>query len=115
MKVGDIIWKFDGNFLVYPKDEQGKTLRCAPIYREYWRKAEIIGETSRSWIIGYAWDKTKVPKKGEHSGFAFTQFEVDENCYVNENRHKIVREIVRINDAATLRLIADAIGYKADK
>lgn len=113
MNVGDYIWRFDDHRRVYPPREKGQIWsHGGPIYREHWVKIEIAGETSRSWIVGRGSGQYKVPKKGKHDGYAFKEFEVNDDCYIHEHRHKIARQIEVINDAATLRLVADAIGYE---
>lgn len=114
MKVGDKIWRFDDNRRVYPKAPPGKLWpRGGPIYREHWYEVEITGETSRSWVVGKGYGECKVPKKGVHHGFAFTKQELDDACYVHEHAHKLGDEVRRLRDAATLRLVANAIGYEA--
>jgi hypothetical protein len=45
------VWVFDVNRRVYP-------------YRKHWVKHLIIGQTSRSWLIGPTWKPTKIPKRG---------------------------------------------------
>lgn len=101
----EFVWVFDQNRRVYPKDGNG-----GPIPREHWRKRKVVGETSRSWVLEYG---TKVPKKNPHWGFLFSETELDEWCWDKENRYKIT---VWINDravnTATLRKVADLIGYR---
>src|SRR5947209_4689039 len=105
LKVGDMIWEFDHNRRRYPKD--GGVTR-SPIYREHWRPVEIIGETSRSWIVG----KRKVPKTGEHRGFAFSEQEVDDDCWLHEHRPSISSALYRVEDVNVLRQVAEIIGWK---
>lgn len=100
--IGSTIWRKDGRTI------QG------PVYREHWRPLTIDAETSRSWVCGPKWAQYKVPKKGPHPGFAFTQQEVDDDVWVNEHRSRIVREIEWLNDASVLRQIAALIGHQGD-
>ena len=106
LKIGSIIWRFDENRRVYthPTTLGGGRL----IYREHWRPVEVVGETSRSWDTGWA---GKVPKKGPHPGWAFTEQEVEDNCWVHDHRCGISSTVNRCKDAATLRQVAAVIGY----
>ena len=109
MKIGDTIWRFNNNRRVY------KEGRSTPIYREHWIPSEITGETTRSWIIGMGYGEYKIPKKGAHHGFAFTQQEVDDDCYVKENLYRISRTLEYVRDANILRQVASLIGYMEQK
>lgn len=103
--VGSTIWMFDSNRRVYDKNKGGN-----PIYREHWRPAKITGETSRSWITD-RWGQ-KVLKRGPHPGAAFTQEEVDDDVFINDNRYTISDAVRRCRDAATLRAVALLVGYE---
>lgn len=112
MKVGDKIWRFDHNRRVYPKtNDQYRSV--PPIYAEHWVPVEIVGETSRSWIVD--WFKAKVPKKGPHHGYAFTQKEVDDDVWVHSHCWRL-REVVSVcKDADVLRKVAELVGYKPEE
>jgi hypothetical protein len=99
--VGDTIWEFDSNRRVYPKD---KSIGSGPIWREHWVALPITGETSRSWIVGHGWPK-KVPKKGPHRGYAFSQAEIDDLEYVHDKCWRIAKQVERCDDANVLRKI----------
>lgn len=103
--IGSEIWRYDENRRVYAKD--GKS---GPIYREKWHKVKIIAETSRSWITSYY--EEKVPKKGVHTRYVFSECELEGAVYVHENRYKIIRKAERINDAETWRRIAQLVNYE---
>jgi len=105
LKVGDTIWRFDINRRVYRERNVG------PIYREHWVPEEITGQTSRSWLLG-RWGARKVPKKGDHHGYAFTPKEVDDDCYLKENRYLIAQRVQYLDDVEQLRKIAEIVGYK---
>ena len=104
LAVGSTIWVFDGNRRIYAKDGRG-----GPIYREHWRPAKITSETSRSWITDWG---QKVPKKGERPGVCFTEKEVDEKSWVEDNHYKISDAVNRVRDHETLRAIAKLVGYE---
>lgn len=112
--VGDPIWYFDINNRVYRKDA-GHSHDSGPIYREHWVKRIIVGETSRSWLIGYDHGLrvlNKVPKKGPHPGWAFSIEEIEDDCWIHEHRYKMSRAVSCISSAATLREVARVIGWK---
>ncbi len=106
--IGSTIWIFDENHRVYHKDTAGRS-EGGPIYREHWRPVVITGETSRSWIIGSRWD-LKIPKHGPHPAACFTEAEMNDYCWANDYRSKVVRCVERC-DAAKLRQIAAIVGY----
>jgi hypothetical protein len=105
------VWVFDVNNRVYPKKEPGQ-LSAGPIYRKHWVKREIIGETSRSWLIGPAWGPVKIPKKGARpSAFLFSQDAVDDDVWMHDHRYKIERMILTLSPEK-LRQVATIVGYK---
>lgn len=109
--VGDTIWYFNINRRVYPAREFGKPhASLGPIYREHWVATKIIGETTRSWLCEYG---RKCAKKGDRLGWALSEAEVDDDCFVSEERHRIADAVLRTRDAATLREVARIIGYQA--
>jgi hypothetical protein len=106
------IWVFDENRRIYPKEEPGQFSR-SPIYREHWVKREIIGETSRSWLIGPAWGPVKVPKRGADSRrFLFSEKDVDDDVWANDHRYRIER-LIQTLSPDQLRQVAELIGYEA--
>ena len=109
-KVGDTIWKFDGNRRVYREKKPGEAYaHGGPIYREHWRPLVIVSETPRSWVTQYG---AKCPKNGDHSGWRLTTKELDDDCFVHEHRRKISDAISALRDATILRSVAEYIGYK---
>jgi hypothetical protein len=108
------IWVFDRNRRIYPVTAPGELpLSRSPIYREHWVKREIIGETTRSWLIGPTWSPVKVPKRGaDHRRFLFNEKDVDDNVWVNDHRYRIERLIPTLSPEK-LRQVAELIGYEA--
>jgi hypothetical protein len=111
--IGSTVWVFDHNYRTY--DDNRKL-----IYRDHWRPTEITGETRASWITRYG----KVPKKADDRGrrlvsqggysplrAALTAAEVEDDIWTSSHAHKIADQ-VRHCDAATLRKIAELIGYE---
>ncbi len=109
--VGSPVWIFSENRRVYRKDGVGG----GPIWREHWRQDKIIGETSRSWIVGQGSWEQKIPKKGPWHGVAFSEKEIDQAAYVHDNRHRISDAVGRLQDYACLREIAELVGYEERK
>ena len=98
LKIGDRIWKVaPGRF---PKD--GMDLFVRP---------EIIGETSRSWLVGHKWAPDKVPKKGPHPRFAFSLEEAEDILYT-EARWMLADAIRNASEPSLLRQIGELIGWK---
>ena len=106
------IWVFDQHRRIYPKDEPGQ-FSGSPIYREHWVKREIIGETSRSWLIGSAWGPVKVPKRGaNHRRFLFSDKDLDDDVWAHDHRYRIER-LIQTLSPDQLRQVAELIGYEA--
>lgn len=122
MKIGDKFYSFDENRRRYRRLPGGKPVGT-PIYREHFYEVEIVGESSRSWIIGVGGDwkreQFKVPKSdpfrdkyGEFGArpMIWTAAMMEDECWVHEHRHKIIEE-VRTCDYVALLEVAYAVGY----
>jgi len=97
MKVGDKVWASLGRQ-----------------HKREWQEREIIGETSRSWIMGPSYHTTKLPKKGELPWGVFaTREEVDRYEWVNTHAGKIADAIRCVKDYSTLQKIAELVDYEA--
>lgn len=106
-KVGDPVWIFNQNRRVYVKHQSG------PIWREHWEKKSVLGETSRSWLVGREYEQIKIPKKGPQPwGVCWSEEEVTRRAYVNDNAYKISDLVRRIDDCDTLKKVADLVGYQ---
>lgn len=112
LKVDNTIWRFDENRRRYTKPRGEGKIFGEPIYKAHWDEVQIVGENRVSWLLGHGerpiW---KAPKKGPHPGFAFEYSEVLDDCLVND-RHKIAHLVQSCRDAATLRKVAELIGWK---
>jgi hypothetical protein len=106
-KIGDYVWIFNQNYRVYKKDKNGMSIG-SPIWIEHWRKHEIIGETSRSWLIRYS--NVKIPKKGG-TGIVFDELELDKLTYMH-NHSRSISERVLVLDYEKLKLVAGIVGYE---
>lgn len=116
VKVGDPIWRFDHNRRVYRKNEHGDSVG-GPIWRERWRRDEIVGETARSLLVGPQWCQTKLPKSafrdgGCPPGWALSEEHIDRLAWVHENAYRLGAVVQRLGDYEKLRAIAEIVGYK---
>ena len=106
------VWVFDLNRRVYPVTAPGQLSR-SPIYREHWAKREIIGETSRSWLIDPTWGPVKVPKRGaDPRRFLFNEKDVDDDVWANDHLYPILW-LIQTLSPEKLRQVAELIGYEA--
>lgn len=116
--IGQTVWRFDSNHRVYTKPYPGcKWSGSVLIYREHWRPCVVVGETSRSWLVGIRLGGNahwKVPKRGPHPGFALSEQEVDDDCWLNQHRLAISQAVLYLRDATKLRQIADIINWKPE-
>jgi hypothetical protein len=110
LKVGDTLYNFDGNRRSYQPGLGG-----APIYERHFEPVKIVGETKQSWIMDRY--QTKVSKKTLDSpchyadrGY-FTKTGMDDDIWLHDHRHKIVRELQRAG-TAHLKEVARIIGYQ---
>lgn len=120
LSIGSIIWWWDVNLRVYHKDQAGRSVGGS-IWREHWRPREVIGETSRSWLIGRHYDEKppfvrrvlyKLPKdKPLPAGYAVSEAEIDEKAWAVENQYAISEAVRRADDVGLLRKVAELIGY----
>ena len=103
------VWIFDINRRVYGKN------KYAPIWREHWRRREITGETSRSWIVGeyLKHRELKIPKnpKTPQRHIAWSDKELDQLCWLHEHRYRLCRHVESL-PAAELIKVASLIGYE---
>jgi hypothetical protein len=108
------IWEFNQNHRVYRKPEPGNIWgRGGPIWREHWRAWEVIGETSRSWLIGNKVHPTKVPKVGANPRkWLFSEEDVIRQAWVEDNRYALGQAVQRCCNYDTMQHIARLVGYK---
>lgn len=115
-KIGDPVWVYDQNLRVYRRSpETGKAIG-SPVYRESFRKFEITSESKTSWVVGRRDNDrviAKISKNGMSSGgiMAFSEQELDDLCFINDNRHQISHHISTIIDATVLREVARVSGF----
>lgn len=116
LKIGDTVWRFDGNRRVYrqPGTYSGGG---APIYREHFEPLKIVGETKVSWIMERGWKANKKTLKGEASSFEyggrgfFTAEQLEDDIWQHEHRHGI-RALFDRASPAQLKQIAAILGFQ---
>lgn len=114
LAVGSILWWFDTNHRVYRRDADGRATG-GPIYREHWRETRIKSETARSWVTerGHKIDKRTGESRTAYGRitFAYSQAEIDDRCWIEENRYALGERVRSCSDVATLRAVAALVGY----
>jgi hypothetical protein len=106
------VWVLNATAASIPKRSRGNS-HVPPIYREHWVKHEIIGETSRSWLITEGWRTVKIPKRGaSRRRFLFSEKDVDDNAWANDHRYRI-EQLIQTLSPEKLRQVAELIGYEA--
>ena len=109
--IGDKVWRFDQNRRVYARDENGKA-RGGPIWREHWEPLEIIGETTRSWIIGRHGASVqfgdKIAKAAWPGALALSEEDISKRAFV-EGRYSLSERVRRCTDYETLKKIEAAL------
>ena len=104
LSVGSIVYVFNENNRVYPKDGG---ISASPIYREYFQPMKIVGKTTRSWLLS---NGIKIPKK-TLAGIYIDETAVDQACWVHDHKWKIIRKAESVRDYETLRKLADLVDY----
>lgn len=116
LKVGSTVWVFDANYRVYQTRNERTRIRYL-VYREHWRPTTITGETRISWetVRGKFpknLDRRLYIKRGERSFWVLaSQAEVDNDIWRHEHHYDISRMVENL-DPATLRKVAELIGYQ---
>jgi len=103
LAVGSQVWVFDRNHRIY---KQGK---FGPDFRSHFVPRTITSETSRSWVLSSG---EKIPK-ATLKGIYTSERQIDDACYVNDNRYRISQAVYRMDCAAVLREIAVICGISA--
>ena len=118
-KVGDEVYLFDQNRRVYTRADKGcKWSGSKVIFREHFVKYKIVGETSRSWLIGVEWRPDKYPKNRKNDnpkwwgGRFYTAEEVDEACWIEANRVVLADAVRFCDDIGKLKQVAALVEYK---
>ena len=97
------LFYFDQNSRVY--EMNGKKSN-SPFYRGYFRPIEVIGENDKEFICKYGVinKRSKMYSSGRGKFKTYTEQEMEDEIYVEENRHAL-SERVRKSNANVLRQI----------
>jgi hypothetical protein len=112
MQVGDVVYSFDPNRRVYPKQDGSRFSGSGPIYREHFRPLHIVGEKGRSWLISSTPDGKYPSKVGKTKASFLTAEQVDADCWINSHRHNICNLLQNCSNADTLKAVATLLGYQ---
>jgi hypothetical protein len=113
LAVGSTLWEFDDNRRKYDANRR-------LIFREHFVPQTIQGETRYSWLVGPA--RVKVRKadltytywSGGRRRMYATEQEVEDVCWDKAHRYRVA-DMVRRVDAATLRRVAEVMGYSPER
>lgn len=111
LKIGDTLYRFDGNRRVYVDGKGG------PIYREHFEPLKIVGENKVSWILERDWNANKKDLSSVRArqfggrGF-FTAEGMEADIWRKENIHKI-RALLDSASPNQLDQVAIILGYKS--
>jgi hypothetical protein len=115
LKIGDTIYRFDGNRRVYRPAPPGR-FSSGPIYSEHFEPLKIIGENRVSWLLEKGWKAKKSDLSSarafEYGGRGFFTAEgMEDDIWQHDHRHKI-RDLFDRCSPAQLRLIASVLEYE---
>lgn len=109
LKVGDVLYNFDGNRRTYQPGMSG-----GPIYEKHFAPSRIVGDTKVSWIMDLYDARVNKKTLDSSTKFAdrgyFTKSAMEADIWFNANRYKIVREVERAG-LEQLQEIARIVGY----
>jgi hypothetical protein len=78
------------------------------------QEREVIGETSRSWILGPARSQEKIPKKDTFANCKYfaTKEGAENTLWARRNCYLIGEAVSRCSDYEILKKIAEMVDYK---
>ena len=106
-EIGDTVYQFDINHRVYARDAAGRA-QGGPIYREYFRPYVITGTDKRSWLVSAPGSDRQFKVSKDK---VLTSGQMDEQCWVEDHRIKVVRLVDQCRDPAVLKSVAALLGY----
>jgi len=108
--IGMKLWRWNENRRVYERNPETGRAIGGPIWREHWEPCEIIGETSRSWLVGKA---EKIPKSQFPGEYATSEEDIERRAYVIGMRHKLADRLRNCKCYETIKKIEDALGVNS--
>ena len=115
MKIGDTLYRFDGNRRVYR--DRSPSGGGGPIYREHFEPLKIEGENRLSWVLDGGWKVNKKSLKGEAASFSyggrgfFTAEQMEDDIWQHDHRYRI-RDLFDRCSPEQLREIAKLLDYQ---
>lgn len=103
-------WVFDINRRVYQRNADGRAIG-GPIWREHWRKVNIVDDNRRSWITSSG---ERIPKGGGRN-YAFSLEEIEQAAFVHDHKYKISEMIRASLDYCKIKKVAEIMGYKPEE
>ena len=130
LKVGDLLWFFDGDRRVYARDEKGRAVG-GPIWREHWVPMVVLAESPVAWWMARSIHSHLIGEPTEQlefvvaakllkgrplpGGWAFGSEHIDEMAWVQQHRPAISCAVSRCDDPAILRQVAALVGWSPEK
>lgn len=120
LTIGSTVWRFEPTRRVYRHGSDG-VARGNPIWREHWVDQTIVGETSRSWLVGYPgsfYGQHKLAKRGPVTGWGFSEEHVDRLAWAHEHAWKIRDYVGQLgrssngDEVEKLEAVARIVGYE---
>lgn len=115
IKIGMLFWAFDGNRRMY--DENRRL-----IYEHCFYRVEVIGETSRSWIVGREGSRHEAFKAPKKDTFGkrlkiYTDEMKANDVWLDKHRYKIIDIFNHRNNvtASQMKKIAEIVGYEINQ
>lgn len=114
LKIGDVLFNFNGNRRVYNQPKSGGYASGGPIYEKHFAEATIVGETKNSWVMSLY--ETKVNKKTLQSSTKyadhgyFTKSGMEADIWLHEHRYRIAK-LVESAGVEQLKEIARIVDY----
>jgi len=118
IKVGSALWRFDESHRRYTEPPPGG-LYGELIWRRHWLPEEVIGETSRSWLVGSRHNPVKLAKAAFRDGacpvgWARSEEQIAKLEWVHDNQRRIADHIGRMrgDHYDVLVEVARLVGYE---
>lgn len=99
--------------MVFVRDENSRVYldqNSSPEPRHFFVPREVLGETSRSWLVGYAFSPDKHPKSAPIGLYGLD--DVEDALWVQTHARRLADRVRSLKDADLLRAIAKIAGFE---
>jgi len=103
--VGSVVLIYDLNNRVYLNRSSG------PDPRHHFVAREVVGETTRSWLVGWSNGRSDKHPKSDPGGL-YGLDDVEDALWVREHSYRLGQRVGQIRDAEVLRAIAKLAGFE---